>query len=160
MAMCALWAQSYWTAQFVGWSGPNSWVGALSMGGLLRFERANYAEDAGGWNHVSYATPGGSPPGLWSEVYARDRDGGPLRRVGFAYAHIDYGKNGTMVRNAVYLPHWAAVVLLAVAPAVWVRRFFAASPWKAGRCKSCGYDLTGNMSGICPECGAVVKEKT
>ena len=23
-----------------------------------------------------------------------------------------------------------------------------------GRCQRCGYDLTGNMSGVCPECGA------
>jgi hypothetical protein len=27
---------------------------------------------------------------------------------------------------------------------------------KAGHCKKCGYDLTGNSSGICPECGLVV----
>ena len=24
----------------------------------------------------------------------------------------------------------------------------------AGRCARCGYDLTGNVSGVCPECGA------
>lgn len=27
---------------------------------------------------------------------------------------------------------------------------------KPGRCSSCGYNLTGNVSGRCPECGAVV----
>lgn len=25
-----------------------------------------------------------------------------------------------------------------------------------GQCPSCGYDLTGNVSGVCPECGDVV----
>ena len=25
---------------------------------------------------------------------------------------------------------------------------------RRGRCPSCNYDLTGNMSGVCPECGA------
>src|SRR4051794_21950994 len=25
-----------------------------------------------------------------------------------------------------------------------------------GRCRGCGYDLTGNTSGVCPECGAPV----
>lgn len=25
-------------------------------------------------------------------------------------------------------------------------------------CRSCGYDLTGNVSGVCPECGAAVTE--
>lgn len=24
----------------------------------------------------------------------------------------------------------------------------------AGGCKNCGYDLTGNVSGVCPECGS------
>jgi hypothetical protein len=27
--------------------------------------------------------------------------------------------------------------------------------WFAGRCIKCGYDLTGNKSGRCPECGEV-----
>lgn len=26
----------------------------------------------------------------------------------------------------------------------------------SGRCRSCGYDLTGNVSGRCPECGREV----
>jgi predicted RNA-binding Zn-ribbon protein involved in translation (DUF1610 family) len=31
--------------------------------------------------------------------------------------------------------------------------------WKrilAGRCHACGYDLTGNVSGVCPECGSAI----
>jgi hypothetical protein len=28
---------------------------------------------------------------------------------------------------------------------------------KAPQCKRCGYNLTGNQSGVCPECGATVK---
>lgn len=28
-------------------------------------------------------------------------------------------------------------------------------PWY---CKSCGYNLTGNRSGVCPECGSVVPQ--
>jgi hypothetical protein len=29
--------------------------------------------------------------------------------------------------------------------------------WKAeGRCTRCGYDLTGNVSGTCPECGTPI----
>ena len=27
----------------------------------------------------------------------------------------------------------------------------------AGRCAKCGFNLTGNISGICPECGTTVK---
>jgi hypothetical protein len=38
-------------------------------------------------------------------------------------------------------------------------RFGFFRPWKkypAGTCQGCGYDLTGNMSGRCPECGREV----
>jgi hypothetical protein len=35
----------------------------------------------------------------------------------------------------------------------WVRHWCRA---RAGRCVRCGYDLTGNLSGICPECGAAL----
>jgi hypothetical protein len=29
---------------------------------------------------------------------------------------------------------------------------------RLGHCQTCGYDLTGNQSGVCPECGALVRE--
>jgi hypothetical protein len=29
-----------------------------------------------------------------------------------------------------------------------------------GSCQNCGYDLTGNESGVCPECGTKIKEAT
>jgi hypothetical protein len=29
-----------------------------------------------------------------------------------------------------------------------------------GHCRTCGYDLTGNASGVCPECGDVIPAKT
>src|SRR5437588_8146975 len=29
----------------------------------------------------------------------------------------------------------------------------AAKPKASGLCANCGYDLTGNLSGVCPECG-------
>jgi len=50
---------------------------------------------------------------------------------------------------------WVPLALLAAYPAVafvcgpvrrWRRR-------RKGRCVRCGYDLTGNVSGVCPECG-------
>lgn len=35
-----------------------------------------------------------------------------------------------------------------------VARIFR-SPVAAGCCRQCGYDLTGNTSGVCPECGTL-----
>ncbi|MHC4065841.1 MAG: RING finger protein [Planctomycetota bacterium] len=56
-------------------------------------------------------------------------------------------------------------------PLVFLIPFFAAYPAlvvyrgarrrrrrKRGLCKSCKYDLTGNESGVCPECGTPIKD--
>jgi hypothetical protein len=56
------------------------------------------------------------------------------------------------------VPYWSLVSLAAAwlaARLVVVRRRRARS--RAGACHGCGYDLTGNVSGTCPECGAAVK---
>ena len=71
---------------------------------------------------------------------------------GFAYGG-HRGPNGSLYNLAV--PHWFVAAVLLAPPAAC-----AASAWrgrrrrKPGRCRSCGYDLTGNVSGVCPECGA------
>jgi len=58
-------------------------------------------------------------------------------------------------------PLWAVPFLLAAYPAIafirgplrrWRRR-------RKGRCVRCGYDLTGNVAGVCPECGLGVGGK-
>ena len=46
-----------------------------------------------------------------------------------------------------YLPFVSLVLLTAIL--FWVDR----QRWPKGHCQACGYDLTANTSGICPECG-------
>ena len=55
----------------------------------------------------------------------------------------------------VTLPLWIPFVLVAVPTAfLFYRDRRRAGP---SRCRACGYDLTGNVSGRCPECGAAMK---
>jgi len=57
-------------------------------------------------------------------------------------------------RYELYLPPWLAIILLLICPAVFVRRQARyVLRRKRGHCIKCGYNLTGNASGICPECG-------
>lgn len=55
------------------------------------------------------------------------------------------------------VPLWMPIAVVALLTA-WLarRRKWAA---RAGRCGYCSYDLTGNMSGVCPECGTSVVTK-
>ena len=63
-------------------------------------------------------------------------------------------------KRFIRLPLWMPLLLLATYPAIafirgplrrWRRR-------RKGLCLKCGYSLTGNVSGVCPECGAEVKQ--
>ncbi len=51
-------------------------------------------------------------------------------------------------------PFWIPVIIaFLIRGGLWVRRRRLPKP---GHCVKCGYDLTGNVSGQCPECGEKV----
>ena len=57
-------------------------------------------------------------------------------------------------RGHVALPPWMLLVIVALPTCfLWYmdRRRFA-----PGHCQKCGYNLTGNVSGRCPECGSKI----
>ncbi len=51
------------------------------------------------------------------------------------------------------IPLWLPLLLIAL-PTAWLWRRDRRYP--PGHCRKCGYNLTGNESGKCPECGALV----
>lgn len=60
------------------------------------------------------------------------------------------------------VPDWAIVVVLALLPAAWSTRTVRGLAVRrrrlaVGACHVCRYDLTGNVSGVCPECGAAMR---
>ena len=76
----------------------------------------------------------------------------PYEFVWWPDTYRDFGEMG------VVLPLWMLIGLFLVPTAfLWWRDRRVAPP---GHCRSCGYDLTGNVSGRCPECGAAVKGRT
>ena len=61
----------------------------------------------------------------------------------------------------IVLPLWIPFVLFATYPAVaMIRTHRRRKRQRAeGCCSTCGYDLRGNVSGICPECGTKIVVK-
>ena len=60
----------------------------------------------------------------------------------------------------VIIPYWCFLVVFFPLPAIWiVRRRRQSRRQKQSLCLSCGYNLTANTSGVCPECGTPVAGK-
>lgn len=59
--------------------------------------------------------------------------------------------NGPLIRGRLWsLPLWIPFLLAGV-PTAYL--FLRGRQRPVGHCQGCGYDLTGNLSGTCPECG-------
>ncbi len=76
---------------------------------------------------------------------------------GHHYIHLGYGRVATICPYEFAVQGmFAWIVILAGRRAhhAWLVRHDPR--FRLGHCRSCGYDLTGNLSGACPECGAPV----
>ena len=81
-------------------------------------------------------------------------------RLGFRWQRSYWDSTGSYVANELLVvPWWFPCALTAIPPGIWLwvrlrsrRRPSDGMP----HCAECDYNLTGNVSGICPECGAPV----
>ena len=55
---------------------------------------------------------------------------------------------------AIIAPHWFLALILAILPTIWLFKWNKRRKLGPNACPGCGYDLTGNETGVCPECGA------
>jgi hypothetical protein len=100
-------------------------------------------------------------PEYWQDVWSYRSDAFvgslPVPAPWFRWS-AEYFRDGTSMRFVV-LPVWLVLALVAVYPVsvLGVRPFLRWKRKRHGRCPCCGYDLTGNVSGACPECGTEVK---
>ena len=114
---------------------------------LLPFPQAQTLTDM-----LARYTPSGELPSLttldiWHCGYL------PVTRVAnsLRFAGSVYDYRFTMVRVQSIL---VALLVVFLTPASWL--WWRDRSFPPGMCETCGYDLTGNASGHCPECGAAV----
>jgi len=83
----------------------------------------------------------------WAAPFATGYD--PDRqRIVTSYCH----------HHELTFPLWAAVLATASIPCLSLRKAWQRRRWlRTGSCGRCGYNLTGNTSGVCPECGIPVQ---
>ena len=100
-----------------------------------------FVDTGGRWRLTRFLVAGTLP-------YARDSVVG---KFGFKYrpSHLLWSHF-----KQIAIPMWALALVFGTLPAIWVRRRYVAWDRRVrGRCVNCGYDLTANVCGVCPECG-------
>ena len=97
--------------------------------------------------------------------HGRVVDHPPLRRarrvdwVVFSLASVDLpGSRRAYRLRMVSVSLWLLFTVSALYPAIVFIRGPLRRRWrrKRGQCARCGYDLTGNVSGVCSECGQAI----
>lgn len=174
VAAMALWMRSHWEDDYAGW---HSWTfdrgwpenketqvvcvgthaGVVIVGSVRVLEYGQLAEPVLGGSgmflngHYSQEWPLNTMVGHAAESH------------GFLLFAADYPPRPGFVGErgwAVTAPLWALAVTTAVPAASWARRKARARQRSRRRarslCLSCGYDLTGNISGVCPDCAQAV----
>jgi hypothetical protein len=166
----ALWVRSYWRDDGLDWPSGNAnaavGTGIYSSGGTVRCQRvALPALMRRGLNfkpqplqffslpHVNVASIGSQPPVT----------GPSILNVGFLGFGLVADTEGSWSQGPIWLelPDWAVILLMLILPVLWLRNAMRRRliPGPA-HCTACSYDLTGNLSGTCPECGRPISRKS
>ena len=129
--LVGLFLASVWTGAYVGFSevalsyGYGSVFGWYRSGSMRSPEMVFRFEFTSGWRWES---------AMWPRIY-----------------HVVATPKTSGEEWLVIVPIWMLLV-----PSAWLSWFFYRRSRRnrlIGHCPNCEYDLTGNTSGVCPECG-------
>jgi len=91
--------------------------------------------------------------GTTTEFYSFDYSGSLSAVIGIQTRPEIYSVAGGQV---AIVPFWLVIAVFCPIAFVQWRRTIRELRIPPGHCPTCGYDLTGNISGVCPECGGKV----
>jgi hypothetical protein len=184
LAIAALWLRSYWVADEYGHF-ENGWLSVVtSTRGAFLFHGVDLGNGPQrNLGHLGYSQhhpweenpglfhqPPGIDPGVISErlfpgVYWRFTNGGRSGKPQTITMPTPSGPRTVTAfpnftpRRDIRVAHWVVALLFALLPgAALFRRLIRRRPGP-GMCVNCGYNLTGNVSGVCPECGKPISNK-
>ena len=157
----ALWLRSYWVVDQVAYRGRSGAHVVLCFRGTVFYGKF-------GWPGARVYAAGvnfGFGPG-------KSKSSGLSSRLAFRLGQpqVDWCSSLPVPPGAVmfsFAPRWRVeyeflAVLFGISP-LWTLVRWVSVPLlrrHRGLCLACGYSLTGNESGVCPECGTAVENLT
>ena len=127
-----------------------------------------YRSDRWDVGNPHFADQRSEKPGQWSDKVQPLGTSGPA--MGYPtnlrpfwngmvmFPNVGWAKVRSRHYLGVYLPYWCLLLLTIPLPAMWLIRFRRARiRLHRSLCLACGYNLKGNTSGVCPECGGAIK---
>lgn len=158
VSTCVLWARSFYVWDIVDLTSCHRYCVRSMRGGLiverLTVELFSWGDPQG---TVAYAAN-------WEFSHISLKSDAPERPFAFGASdsfEVSQGLSGgifpprTRTRTqTVSCPHWFVAAILALPSGL--RLAFRRRRPKASACPACSYDLTGNVSGVCPECGTKI----
>ena len=146
-ATAALWARSYWECDMLRHHTNEAYRESRSQSNRGELTAFVYRHSAGYTVHWGVANLK-----LYAAGFPQDSS---ISIPGFGYGNFVFPGRPEYVRG-VWFPHWFAVLLLAILPAVRLRAHLRNRKRnRAGLCPKCGYDLRATPD-RCPECGTEV----
>jgi hypothetical protein len=166
VATLALWAQGNWQpVTYLLSSQPTRTVFVASARGRLRVWSQQIAPAPPAWVVATLTTPDEVEIGVLNGASGGVRYNPPDKLFEWsARRRISLGSIGTY-KYTVFEWHfqlaWWLAALLSFLPAIFMLRMRLVRRRRAlvGHCLGCGYNLTGNASGICPECGTAINPR-
>ena len=152
LGTAGLWVDSYWKADIISLARFGGVIQLISNRGEC------YSEIVWIWPVAESGLDFHREPVITGRSY-RPRDW--ISRAGLAL-DWEVAGFGTLLAEgeyAVLMPHWFLALILAIGPAIWLFKWNKRRKLGPNACPSCAYDLTGNETGKCPECGVTSKTK-
>jgi len=155
-AMAALWVRSYWRDSSLDFCSRSHRLSLRIVRGHVAFEvftpEEPFEMDERGFFNTSFADSGGGSDLEWMISSNLSGHKSNLGGIGFSLSRETVGFD---VQQAAVVPAWFVIAICAILP-TW-RMVRAFSPSNELVCPHCSYNLTGNTSGVCPECGRQIK---
>lgn len=144
MACLALWVRSCTSFESILWGYPQGQRQLSSNSGTLFYSDWENPDPSSTGLPVTYTCHPAYSAQLayWSEQC--------VHFIGFTFTW----RTPTNPTFQIGVPYWLICLAISFPCLIRVTRYVKAKQRKAqGVCINCGYNLTGNVSGICPECG-------